>query len=153
HGEEFNPGGLDVLADRWDAYLEEAHQNTEHLPPARECGQRLEDVRKAWDGLERLMYPLQDYVPMRLLGRAEGDRAHYEKRQPQLGNSGDLSPAIDRAFVDLRREAPLAAEDLAPVFADAGDVDVNHAAARHAYMQRVRAAAASSDHFRACRVA
>ncbi|MGI8644987.1 MAG: hypothetical protein ACR2JD_01490 [Nocardioides sp.] len=153
HGENDNPGGsTTVLNDRWHATYDKAHRRARRAGPDG-CGDRLRTYDRRWDGLESLQYDLHVFDMPHLLFFAEGDRRHWKGLQHEYGRSGELPEDLKVAFRTARREAPLAAADLAPTLAGAGGVDVADGRARRAFTADVATVAAQSSHLAACRAA
>ena len=149
HGENGNPGGpAPVLNDRWDATYDRALRRARHAGPEG-CGDRLREFDRRWTGLESLQFDLQLFDLQRALFLAEGDRRHWKRLRREDRHSGELPEDLKAAFRTARREAPLAAADLAPALAGAGGVDVADWRARRAFTAEVAAVAAQSGHLAA----
>lgn len=153
HGENGNPGGsTTVLRDEWDRRYDRARRLARYAGRD-DCGDRLRVFDRAWNGLESLQYDLQNFNMPYLLSYAEGDRRHWKRLQREYGRSDRLPEDLKAAFRTARREAPLAAADLAPVLTGAGDVDVADWRSRREFEREVATVASQSQHLAVCQAA
>ena len=75
------------------------------------------------------MYDLHPYDPLGRLAIAEGDRRHFL----HFNHVNHLSKPLERRFRVARKQAPLAAADLAPAMSTVPTVDVGDPAAAVLY--------------------
>jgi hypothetical protein len=144
HGENGNPeGSATVLVQRWDATYDSASTYAE-TATADDCGAVIDGYALTWGHLELLMYGLHPYDPLLQLAIAEGDRRHAL----HFNHVHHLSKPLERAFRQARKQAPLAAADLAPLTSQVGALDVNDRPAVRDFIHQLKALAASSRHER-----
>jgi hypothetical protein len=142
HGENGNPEGpVPELVARWEAAYDGALVHTESAT-AQDCGDVIDGYALAWDQLESLMYDLHSYDPLGRLAIAEGDRLHYL----DFNNVKHLSKPLERRFRFARKQAPLAAADLAPAMSTVPSVDVGDPAAVKAALYQLKRLAKESRH-------
>ena len=142
HGEDGNPEGpVPELDQRWDATYDAARSYAE-TATAHDCGGLIDGYAQGWDQLELFMYDLHPYDPMGRLAIAEGDRLHAL----HFNHVHHLSRPLERAFRTARRQAPLAAADLAPQMSTAPTVEVADEAAVKAFVGQLRRTARASRH-------
>ena len=142
HGENGNPEGpVPELVARWDAAYDGALAYTEGAT-ANDCGALIDGYALAWGQLESFMYDLHGYDPLGRLAIAEGDRQHYL----DFNNVKHLSKALERRFRFARKQAPLAAADLAPALSTVPSVDVANPAAVKAALYQLKRLAKESRH-------
>ncbi len=144
HGENGNPEGpVPELVARWDTTYAGALAYAEGAT-AQDCGALIDGYALAWDQLEAFMYDLHSYDPLGRLAIAEGDRQHYL----DFNNVKHLSKALERRFRFARKQAPLAAADLAPALSTVPSVDVGNPAAVKSALYQLKRLAKASRHVR-----
>jgi hypothetical protein len=142
HGKNGNPEGpVPELVARWEAAYDGALAYTENAT-AHDCGAVIDDFALAWGQLEGFMYDLHPYDPMGRLAIAEGDRQHFL----HFNDVKHLSKPLERRFRFARKQAPLAAEDLAPAMSTVPSVDVGDPAAVKAVLNQLKRLAKESRH-------
>jgi len=142
HGENGNPEGpVPELTARWETTYDGARAYAEGAT-ARDCGEVIAGYAEAWGQLESFMYDLHDYDPLGRLAIAEGDRQHFL----HLNHVRHLSKRLERQFRVARREAPLAAGELAPVLTTAPALDLADTDAVAATLYQLRRLARHSSH-------
>ncbi len=144
HGENGNPeGSVTELVQRWETTYDTASSYAE-TATAQDCGDLIEGYALTWDHLELFMYGLHPYDPLLRLALAEGDRRHALHFQ----HIHHLSKPLERAFDRARKQAPLAAVDLAPVTSQAPAVDVDDRPAVKVFIHQLDGLARTSRHER-----
>ena len=142
HGENGNPEGpVPELIARWETTYDGALAHAEDAT-AHDCGAVITDYSRAWGQLESFMYDLHPYDPLGRLAIAEGDRHHFL----QLNHVRHLSKRLERQFRIARREAPLAAANLAPVMSTAPTLDLANPEAVGGTLDQLRRLARHSSH-------
>ncbi len=142
HGENGNPGGpVPELVARWDAAYDGALAYTDNAT-ADDCGGVIDAYAESWDRLESFMYDLHRYDPLGELAIAEGDRLHFL----DFNDVTHLSKPLERRFRFARKQAPLAAADLAPAMSTVPSVDVADPAAVKATLHQLKRLAKESRH-------
>lgn len=153
HGENGNPGGSATpLVDRWEVLDAEADELAQ-AAGSDDCPGRYDDLRAEWGGLESLQYALAPFDMPRQLEMAEWGRQHWVEYHEEMGAPTRLPDGVGAAFRVLRREAPLATDDLAAAYAGVADVDVTDAGARDALVADVEQAAGESTAYARCQAA
>ncbi|MDX6299826.1 MAG: hypothetical protein QOF53_1040, partial [Nocardioidaceae bacterium] len=142
HGEDGNPDGpVPELTARWDTAYDGAAAFAESAT-ASECGPLIDGYALEWDQLELFMYGLSPFDPLGRLAIAEGDRLHALHFQ----HIRHLSRPLERAFDRARKQAPLAAADLAPTMTGAPGIDVTDRPAVRAFLAQLGGVARRSRH-------
>ena len=142
HGENGNPEGpVPELVARWEGAYDGALAHAEGAT-AQDCGPVIAGYALAWDQLESFMYDLHAYDPLGRLAIAEGDRQHFL----DFNHVKHLSKPLERRFRFARKQAPLAAADLAPGLSAVPSVDVGDPAAVKAALYQLKRLAKESRH-------
>ena len=142
HGENGNPEGpVPELSARWEAMSEGAAAYAEGAS-AHDCGSVIAAYAEQWGDLEGFMYDLYPYDPLGRLAIAEGDRHHFL----QFNHVRHLSKRLERQFRVARREAPLAAAELAPVLGTVPPLDLSDDAAVKATLYQLKRVTRHSEH-------
>jgi hypothetical protein len=142
HGENGNPEGpVPELVARWEAMSDGAASYVENAT-AHDCGSVIEDYAQRWADLEGFMYDLHPYDALGRLAIAEGDRRHFL----EFNHVRHLSPRLEHQFRVARREAPLAAADLAPVLTTVPSLDLSDDSAVTATLYQLKRLARHSEH-------
>jgi hypothetical protein len=142
HGENGNPEApVPELEARWEASYDGALAYTENAT-SHDCGAVIDGYALAWGQLEGFMYDLHPYDPLGRLAIAEGDRQHFL----HFNHVKHLSKPLERRFRVARKQAPLAAADLAPAMSTVPAVDVGDPAAVAAVLYQLKRLAKESRH-------
>ncbi len=142
HGENGNPEApVPELVARWESAYDGALAYTKNAT-AQDCADLIGGYALEWDQLESFMYDLHSYDPMGRLAIAEGDREHFL----HFNHVKHLSKPLERRFRVARKQAPLAAADLAPALSTVPTVDVGDRAAVKAVLYQLKRLAKESRH-------
>jgi hypothetical protein len=142
HGENGNPdgsGSTQQLQTRWDGYYKKASRLAKKATRS-DCD-GIGGFKASWGGLERLMYGMQPHDYLFQLRLANGDLHHFREV-----TGHDPGRQVMRAFRFLRKQAPKAAGDLAPVVDAAPAISTVQQAQVTGYLRDYRAAARASWH-------
>lgn len=147
HAENGNPGGsATVLVERWETFFAQAGEHAAHATPD-DCGDTMLTFERRWDGLELLMYGLEEFDMPFWLSVHERDRRHWLALRREEGLPAVLPDWLHDAFHRMRRQAPRSYAVLAPILAGAGDVPVGKQRRVSAYLDQVSALANGDRHY------
>lgn len=146
HGDSGDPeGSFPELGKLWERLDARATDLAAHATAA-DCGADMADFVNEWQGLDQVMAGLAEYDAPHQLVLAERDLRHYRELHPPGPSSSQLPEEVQRAFVTLRHEAPLALDGLSRVLGEAGTGRFGREGAAEAYLDRVKQAWQGNTH-------